>query len=34
MQNSVVLTQILAKTYRSWLKEYDYHKTQQYYNQT
>ena len=25
MQNSVVSTQILAKIYRSWLKECDYH---------
>ena len=26
MQNSVVSTQILAKIYRSWIKECDYHK--------
>ena len=33
MQNSVVSTQILAKIYRSWLKECDYHKIQQYSDQ-
>ena len=30
MQHSVVSTQILVKIYRSWLKECDYHKIQQY----
>ena len=33
MQNSVVSTHILAKMYRSWLKECDYHKSQQYSDQ-
>ena len=30
MQNNVISTQILAKIYRSWLKECDHHKIQQY----
>ena len=28
MQNSVVSTQILAKIYRQWLKDYAHHKIQ------
>ena len=30
MQNNVISTQILAKIYRSWVKECDNHKIQQY----
>ena len=33
MQNSILSTQILAKIYRSRLKECDYHKIQQYSDQ-
>ena len=33
MQNSMVLTQILAKIYRTRYKECAYHKIQQYYDQ-
>ena len=33
MQNSVVSTQILAIIFRAWLKEYDYHKIQQFSDQ-